>query len=249
MAIKTNDAAVSVDFEYEDDKTEEVFKVKLHCTQEYGQTVSISGNVGGFTTGNDAYLALPINLLIEAIDFLRQNKYIESPAAVRTERSPGPSLADSPASPQFARTTVTPTTLLPMPNLGNTQAPPAQPVVKEAAEAPPEIPEFSDELPLQTLSVPVIQEDEPVEEEYEEYSEIDVSHDGEEAEEEYEEVEDEEDGDNDEDIGELTDEEVSEAKRMAKEREQATKRANSKPAPKVRRKKRKQRKPPRKLSE
>ena len=247
MAIKTNDAAVSVDFAYEDDRTEEVFKVKMHCTQKYGQTISISGNVGGFTSGDDSYLALPINLIIEAIDFLRQNKYIESTVPMAVAPT-GPAQTENPMSnmPSLARTTVTPTvSILPMPSIGGVQE---RPII-EAAKAEPEEQTISEERPLQSLSMPSIQNDEaPAEEEEEEYEEIDASHDGSEGEE-YEEAEESEEyEEGEEEVGELTEEEVSEAKRMAKEREVAAKKAAAKPSPKVHRKARKKRKPPRDMN-
>jgi hypothetical protein len=77
VAIKKDKAAVSVDFAYEDDKSKELFKIKLHQSKEFDRTISICGDIGSFEAGEDVYMALPASLFFDVVDFLRENRYVE----------------------------------------------------------------------------------------------------------------------------------------------------------------------------
>jgi len=159
MAIKTNNAAVSVDFDYEDETSQNVFKVKLHTTEAFGRTISIAGNVGGFTVGDTPYMAIPAQLLIEAVDFLRENQYIESPVVEIPEQQ-------APAYPPQMRTTPIEVSSggvllpLPMPGFpGQPQGSVQQPQVASKMSGGPKMapPRIANSKPVQSFSMATTQ--------------------------------------------------------------------------------------------
>jgi len=77
MAIRSENTTVSVEFPYFDEYAQKTFKIKLHNTLTYGQTISISGDVGSFTQGNDVYLAIPAKLMTDVVEYLSENRYIK----------------------------------------------------------------------------------------------------------------------------------------------------------------------------
>lgn len=157
MAIKTDNTAISVDFVYVDEITNEEFKIRLHCTETYGRTFSVSGNIGGFTDGNSQYLCLPAELLVEAVDFARKNRYIEKTSVETPPQQPQPvSKKASPANGMFVISKnvnargKTETNILPSPDLGGGKV---QQIEQEEEDQPIE------EVIFKNTKIPLIPEE------------------------------------------------------------------------------------------
>jgi len=85
MSIKTQEAAVSIDFTYEDEKNGQEYNVKFHPTKELGKTVSISSDeLIAYEENSKTYVSLPASLLVEVVDFLRINNYLNNRTLVNS---------------------------------------------------------------------------------------------------------------------------------------------------------------------
>lgn len=73
MSINADKKKVSVDFDYsqenDDGSSDFNISVRLHYTDEYGQTLS-------FSTDGEEYVGLPVKFFAEVVDFLREEGYL-----------------------------------------------------------------------------------------------------------------------------------------------------------------------------
>lgn len=225
MAIKKENTTFTVDFGYEHDKTKEFFKIKLHQTETFGQTISVCGEVGSFESGSDVFMALPMHLFVEVVDFLRQNRYIGQETPQRSETLSKTTPKSNRQVESSAKKTVV--SGLPIPDIdGKTGHIAAQKEPIEIREEEEKEENDSDSTqnytrPIQNLLAPYNEDLEETMGENEEKSENEVI----EINEEDEEDEEDEESDSETDTPNAEERKKEDIERMAKERSEAAKKA------------------------